>query len=335
MDITYASEFDAKRYGRLIRRAVGLVAVRKSILEWCLAVGGVLFLLSGWMSGYQVSSEKSFIGGFMISFPLMLWLGRRIYAKQYVKAVVRMMGGCTTSQCRLTDGGYETTCGEMSQKMPWKNLGTHYHFFDDGTVVLLMSNGAPTLVLDYLPSFGVGRDELEAVLRTAGLKTLGESKKRKVRIVLASALGAFFVLSNVMGLKDSVKSYRDAMRLQDAQVRLFDLIHGKDDPHRPGQMASPQACVVRALCGEDAPDSFVYLFDPEDGDDKAGLIAQYGDWAYNAFYPCGCKDCHYHPADCDCMKEYETLEFYAESEKGMWLEKVRPIANELYERWVD
>jgi len=331
MDIRFTSEFDAKRYEKLIRWAVGLVAVRKSILEWCLAVGGVLYQLSGWMSGYEVSTESRFLGFFMIFLPLMLRLGRCIYAKQYVKAVVRMMGKETTSQCHLTDSGYETTCGEMSQKMPWKNLGTHYHFFDDDTVVLMMPNGVPTLAMGALRKRGVDRIELEAALRKAGLKTLGESKKRKVRIVLASVLGASFVLFNVWSLAHSVTSYRDTMRLQYVQVRLFELIHGKEDSRRPLQMASPQARVVRAFCGEDVPDSFVYLFDPKDEDDKVGLLAQYGAWAYSAYYPCGCKCCHRHTADCDCLKAFETLESYSEAEKDKWFEKIRPIAKDLYE----
>lgn len=331
MDITYTSEFDAKRYGKIIGRTLGLVAFRRSILCWCLLIGGLVSLATSWMKGFNVSQEKMFFSFFLIFLPLMICLVRRICATQYVKAVARMMGGNTTSHCHLTDDSYEVTCGEMSQKMPWKNLGTHYHFFDDDTVALLQPNGTPSLALGELRARGIGRAELEAVFRAAGMKTLGESKKRKVWMIVSCALGVFFVFTTIMSLAFSVRDRREALRLQDVQTRLFDQIHGKDDPRRPPQFASPQATVVRTVCGEDAPDSLTYLFDPKGEEDKVGLFAQYGERAYVAFYPCGCIGWHDHSADCDCLREAGTLEFYSEAEKEKWLEKVRPIARELYE----
>ncbi len=40
MDITYMSEFDAKRYERLIARALGLGPLRVSFFCWCMEKGG-------------------------------------------------------------------------------------------------------------------------------------------------------------------------------------------------------------------------------------------------------------------------------------------------------
>jgi len=332
MDISYTSEFDAKHYGRLIRRALALVAIRKSV-AWCMLVAGFVLLFATWIAGENAASMSVMkVGFFLIFFPLILWMCRRLAARQYVKVVSRIMGGETTSQCHLTDGGYEVTCGEMSQKTPWKNLGTHYHFFDGDTVVLLQPNGTPSVVLCDLREHGIDRAELEAVFRKSEMKSLGESKKRKVWFVLSCVVGAIFIAIQIPYLMDMLASRQGDLRFEETRLRLFDLVHGKDDPRRPRADDSMSAKVVRALTGDDEPDEVVYLFDPKGEDDKVGLFVRYGNRGYRTYLPCGGTVCS------SVVSAYEygeakapTEEWYAEADKEKWLEKVRPIAKELYE----
>ena len=138
------------------------------------------------------------------------------------------------------------------------------------------------------------------------------------------------VLYSMLTAFSAVVSCRNDMRFDDTQIRLFDLIHGRDNPRRPLPLDAMRAKVVRALTNVGSPDEFIYVFDPKAEHDKVGLLARYGDWSCEAYYPCGCV-CEHFNGYWESLKTNHTSSVYLESEKGMWLEKIRPIAKDLYE----
>ena len=140
------------------------------------------------------------------------------------------------------------------------------------------------------------------------------------------------VLCSMLTAFSAVVSYRNDMRFYDTKIRLFDLIHGKDDPRRPSMsLDAMRTRVVRALADVGSPDEFMYVFDPREENDKVGLKARYGDWSCEAYYPCGCGCAHYN-GYWESLKTNHTSSVYLESERGKWLEKIRPLAKELYEK---
>lgn len=330
MDVTYSSEWDAARYGRLVKKTLALSGHGgASPWTWSMMVGGLLLAFSTWLRG-NGSLECYFICGFLISLPLSYrWVIHR-QIRQYVKIVERQLGGEKVSQKHLTDEAYEVTCGAMSQKMPWKNLGVYFHFFDDAAVAFLQPNCMTSLVLDGLSSHNVDRGELEGVLRRAGMKSLSESKKPKVRKIVQGVFYTGFLALMVYYAAHAVSSCRYGLQCQETQVQLFDLIHGKDDPRRPVPNKSLRGKVARLLTSAGEPDEMLYIFAPEEEFEKVGLYARYGKWSYEAFYPCGCACCQ-NPGYFDHIKELHAPTVYLESEKDKWLEKIRPLANDLYE----
>ena len=106
----------------------------------------------------------------------------------------------------------------------------------------------------------------------------------------------------------------------------------QDDPRRPSaSLDAMRAKVVRALADVGSPDEFMYVFAPKAKSDKVGLLARYGDWSCEAYYPCGCACAHY-KGYWEFLKTSHTSSVYFESDKEKWLEKLRPLAKELYER---
>lgn len=329
MDISYTSEFDAARYGRVIGRMLGLVGYGNSPWTWGVVIAGVSQAFVRWLGGD--GSGASYVGSaFLVAFPLAMGLILRLQVGRYVQAVKRMMSGGAVSECRLTDAGYEVTCEDMMQKLPWKNLAVHYHFFDDDTVVLVHSNNMPSLALYGLSRHGIARRDLEDVFRQAGLKDVFESRKLRIRRALLRIVGIVFVALAALSVAGSVASCQRSVRCFDTHVRLFDLIHGENDPRRPVFGDSLRAKVAHFLANAGEADEYLYVFVPDEEDDKVGLCARYGDWSCEAYFPCGCA-CSQNPGYFDHIKALHKPTVYYESEKAAWLEKIRPIAKDLYE----
>ena len=123
---------------------------------------------------------------------------------------------------------------------------------------------------------------------------------------------------------------RRSVRCFDTHVRLFDLIHGENDPRRPVFGDSLRAKVTHFLANAGEADEYLYVFVPDEEDDKVGLYARYGGWSCEAYFPCGCA-CSQNPGYFDHIKALHKPTVYYESEKAVWLEKIRPIAKDLYE----
>ena len=193
MDISYTSEFDAKRYEAYTRRALGLKALRVSYFSWCMAIFGGFSLFNHWIRHYDFGIFDCVFTVLAVCPLLMLFL-RWVHARQYMKILRRMMCGETTSHCRLTDEGYEVSCGSMSQKLPWKSLAIEYHFFDDDTLALLQVKGQPSIVLFDLTKYGVVRKDLEAVLIQAGVRGRRVSVLCKTWTIVSGVVASLLAL---------------------------------------------------------------------------------------------------------------------------------------------
>ena len=198
MDIAYTSEFDDKRYEMLIRKAVGLGAFRVSYFCWCMAVFGGLSLYSHLARRYDFGVLEGLFVVLAVN-PLLMLLLRWLHAHWYMTILRRMMCGETKSHCRLTDEGYEESCGKMSQKLPWKSIATEYYFFDDDTVALLQARGLPSIVLFDLSKHGVARKELEMMLLQAGVRKRRASVLRRTWGVVAGVIGSLFAMVSAAG----------------------------------------------------------------------------------------------------------------------------------------
>ena len=326
MDITFTSEWDAKRYGQVIGRVNRLVRCNLFPM-WCLVISGVVKMLACWL-GDDLTLESGFLLGLWIIVPCLSYVWFRLAVNWRVKAIERLLSGEKTSVCHLTETAYEVTCGEMSQRLPWKCMGTHYHFFDDDTLVILHKNGGTSLVLCDLSRRGIDRRELEDVLLRSDIKPVLCSRKRKVRKVVLTALGLFFLLMAGLRVSCFVEACRSSVRCWDTRVRLFDLIYGENAPDRPVTGDTCREKVVRLLAGKSRPDEFLYRYDPEEEWDKVGLYARYGDRSYEAFYPCGCA-CAQFPGYFEHVKSLHAPTVYLESEKEKWLAQIRPIVKDL------
>ena len=199
MDISYTSELDAKRYEKLIGKALGLGALRVSYFCWCMAVFGGLSLCGNLIRHHGFGYADWFFLVLAVN-PLLMLLLRRLQARQYMKMLRRTMCGETTSHCRLTDEGYEVSCGKMSQKLPWKSLASEYCFFDDDTVALLQPRGLPSIVLCGLSKHGIARKELEKVLLQAGVGERRVSGLRRTWGIVSSVIGSLLVLVSATGV---------------------------------------------------------------------------------------------------------------------------------------
>lgn len=326
MDVTFSTRFNAKRFARDIKKALTFKGY--ALAFWCLLASWPAFMFASWLEGWPKDKEH------LILLPLfgigLMWLCRHAAVRTYVCQMKQMFGGDTPVTCHITDTGYETVCGDLMQKMPWQKVATHYHFIDDDTVSLLLKRALPVLLLSELREHGIERNELEVAFIKAGLQPAGKSKKRKLRIAISALIGAVVVLCAFLMDCSAVIAYRNGLRCQDTQIRLFDLIHGKEDPRRPVPPDMLRTKVVQLLTGEQAPNDFAYAFDPEDEDDKVGLFARYGDWCCVAYYPCGCTG--WRTRDYwDAMHTNHPSTVYFGPQKEEWLKKIRPLASKLYE----
>ena len=328
MDVTFTVKFDVKQYARDIKRALAFLFRNLIVFYWCLLAAWLVIMFALWLEEWPEGWETL---AWSVPF-LVVCVGicRRFMVFAYVRQVQRMIGNDAPMSCRMTDNGYETVCGDLVQKLPWQKIATYYHFLDNDTVSFMLKRVGVVMVLSDLRKHGVGRDELEEVLRKAGLLPAERSKVRKAVSVISMLLNVFLIAVSLLYAYSAVVSCRSSIRLYDTQIRLFDLIHGKEDSRRPPAFDAMRTKVVQALMDVRGPDEFAYVFDPEDENDRVGLLARYGKWSCAAYYPCGCIREH-ETGYWATMNTNHSSTVYFEADKEKWLKKVRPLAKELYE----
>lgn len=324
MDVTYTGKFDAKRYACAVKKAVAFAARSGAAFEWGLLVLWIARVLAAWLGGW---SEDDWFPVWFLPFLLaLLKCYRCIVVRIYVRQAQRMLGGDVPATCRLTDVGCATTCGDLVQMLPWQKMASHYQFLDEDTVSLMQNRAMPVMVLSDLREHGIGRDELEAVFRKAGLLPAMKSGRRRVWTVILSLIGAALVALALLSVHAAVFGSCWRMRCQDTRIRLFDLVLGPDEERRPPP-DTLRTKVVRLLMDEQAPDELAYVYVPEKEEDRIGLVARYGERCCVAYFPWG-HACIRPKGYWQTLQTNRTGTVYFEPEKAKWLERVRDCLND-------
>ena len=120
------------------------------------------------------------------------------------------------------------------------------------------------------------------------------------------------------------------IRTTQVRARLFRDVHGAMTNCPYVVEASWPSRLVSSFLKTAEPDECLYIFDDEEEEDKVGIFARYGARSYEAYFPCGCA-CEQMPGEFEHIKELHKPTVFFESDKEKWLEKVRPIAKDLYE----
>ena len=335
MDITYTQEFDAKRYRKLLRDVIAVVMRYVTAATWCFAFAGLALGFANWIGGYcdAYSRVAYMVYALSVAAPWLLMLRRRICVTRYMKILLRQMNGATTLECRLTDTCYRVTCGEMEQKIPWESLATHYHFFGDDTVALLMPNAMPTAVIMDLSAKGIDRTAFAKMLRTAGLRTIRESRIWKFNSILSCALGVFMLLMVISHLVLVVTNCKNGIRANFAHERLMEALETYSSCRLEMGADNFRLKVIRTIAGNEKPDELLYVFDDSAENDKMRVLARYGTTCYEIRYPSGHVLIHTQRywSEWDDMFKRTNPVVFREPRKSEWLKKARAYAKKLEE----
>ena len=332
MDLTFQAEYNEERSARVIGRAWAVRTRGATILSWCMGIAGLIWLFGHVM---DVNPEDDLFWCFFLLFYFPFsWFLRWLIVRWYRKAWRTQMGGAKTVNLHFTDDFYECSFGESLIKMPWRTLATSYLFMDDAVVLFLRKS--PCLVLDEadLRAGKVSRAEFETVLRNAGMKSVYELLTRKAAIFLSWLFGFLIVLCAVSCVCSAISNRVLDIRTTQVQARLFREVHGATTNCPYVMEASWPSRLVSSFLKTSEPDECLYIFDDEAKEDKVGIFARYGARSYEAYFPCGCA-CGQPSGYFEHVKDLHKQTVFFESEKEKWLEKVRPIAKDLYESSVD
>ena len=326
MDQTFQREVDEDRSIRAIGRAWSVLSSGRAVFSWFIGLAGLLWLFAHVI---DVNPEgDSFFVFFPLFYFLFRWLLRRKLLRWYRKSWRTQMGGAKTMTCHLTDDFYESSFGESHGKFPWRTLATSYLFMDEAVVLFL--NNSPCLVFHEsdLQAGDIKRTELEDALRNAGLKSVYELLTRKIQIFLMGLLGLFLVLCALPRVSTAIASRECDIRTSQVRALLFREVHGTATDCPYAVDTSWQSRFVSSFLNPSEPDECLYVFNDEEEYDKVGIFARYGERSYESYLPCGCA-CAQPSGYFDRIKELHKPTVFFESEKEKWLEKVRPIANDL------
>ena len=328
MDLTFQTEYDEDRSVRVIGRAWAVRTRGATILSWCMGIAGLI-----WLFGHVMDVNPKgdlFWCIFLLFYPLFAWFWRWLFVRWCRKALRTQMGGAKAVNLHLTHDFYECSFGESLSRIPWRTLATSYLFMNDAVVLFL--HKSPRLVLDEadLRAGNVNRAEFEAALRNAGMKSIYELWTRKVEIILEWIFGLLIILWAVPRVCSSISNRVLDIRTTQVQARLFREVHGATTNCPYVVEASWPSRLVSSFLKTTEPDECLYIFDDEEEEYKVGIFARYGARSYEAYFPCGCA-CEQLSGSFDHIKELHKPTVFLEAEKEKWLEKVRPIAKDLYE----
>ena len=147
--------------------------------------------------------------------------------------------------------------------------------------------------------------------------------------ILSWLLGLSIILCAVPRVCSAVSTRVFDIRTTQMQARLFREVHGPATNCPYVVESSWPSRLVSSFLKTAEPDECLYIFDDEEEEDKVGVFARYGERSYEAYFPCGCA-CEQLSGYFDHIKELHKPTVFLEPEKEKWLEKVRPIAKDLY-----
>ena len=270
-----------------------------------------------------------------LAIALASWLRRRRFRRSVIDTYRKRK--TNLSEYRLSDDGLYCAHGESNATMPWSEFAKYCIAPD--ALYLQCHNGNVICIPDW-SGRGVDGAELAAVLEKAGLKRMGASKVcRLVQGVLFTAvLLAFIVFCVFSTIHRSWGTLRAHIVGIELKRQLHELVFGDasedGNPYSYSRYWKAHCNSVQRLavlcCKFDFGKRY-YIFDENDDEEKVGMAATEGDKLWCVYLPCG-SFCHYDLAKFEEFKERGYFrDFYLESERNKWLEKVRPLAQELCE----
>ena len=240
------------------------------------------------------------------------------------------------SEYRLSDDGLYCAHGVSNATMPWSEFAK---FRIDPDALYLQCHSGNVISVPDWSGRGVNGAELSAVLEKAGLKRMGASKARRFASGALWVMLAFVVFCAFSSIHRSWGTLRAHIVGIELMRQLHELVFGDmsegGNPYSYSRYWKARCNSVQRLAVVRCKFGFgkrYYIFDRNDNEEKVGLAAAEGDKLWCVYLLPPGSSCQYDIAVFEEFKERGYFrDFYPESERDKWLERVRPLAEELRE----
>ena len=239
------------------------------------------------------------------------------------------------AEYRLSDASFYAAQGETKATMPWSEFAKYR--IDPDALYLQCNNGSVVCVPDW-GGRGVDGPELAATLEKAGLKRMGVTRAGCLANGVLCVLLAFVVLGAVVNIPSSWETLRGQIVNTELKRQLYELVWGDGsedgNPYSYSRYWKELGNFVQRLAVSRCKFGFGerwYIFNEDAEYNKVGLAATEGDDVWCVYLPSDAVYL-YTPEEFETIKGCGTFgDFYPESQRGKWLERVRQHAQELRE----
>ncbi|MBR0191059.1 MAG: YcxB family protein [Thermoguttaceae bacterium] len=239
------------------------------------------------------------------------------------------------AEYRLSDESFYAAQGETKATMPWSEFAKYR--IDPDALYLQCNNGSVVCVPDW-GGRGVDESELAATLEKAGLKQMNVTRARRLANAVLWVTFAIIVFGVVITIHRTWETLREHIVNIELKRQLYELVWGDGsedgNPYSYSRYWKERGNFVQRFAVSHCKFGFGerwYIFNEEAEYDKVGLAATEGDDVWCVYLPLGAVvQCT--PEEFETIKEGGTFgDFYPESQRGKWLERVRQHAQELRE----
>lgn len=239
------------------------------------------------------------------------------------------------AEYRLSDEGIYVAHGESMATMPWSEFAKYR--IDPDALYLQCNNGSVVCVPDW-DGRGVDGPELAAALEKAGLKRMNVTRARRLTNGVLCVMFALIVFGSVITIHRSWETLRGQIANIELKRQLYELVWGDGsedgNPYSYSRYWKERGNFVQRLAVSHCKFRFgerCYIFNEDSEYDKVGLAATEGDDVWCVYLPSDAVYL-YTPEEFGTIKGCETFgDFYPESQRDKWLERVRQHAQELRE----
>ncbi len=336
MDLTFIHETDeaemCRQVGRICKLTIRIGgALCLGIVAFAVLTVTTALLLPPGMHRMSVLSALSPL----IALPVVS-LVRWSHCRSILKMWRRRSGH--RDEYRLTDEEFAMTGGAVEIRAKWLDLASHYLIDDDA--LYLFNNGVSAVVVPQWSGRGVSREELAAVLEKAGVAPFSR-KMHPWRRILSAVLAAILVAYGSLGLCATLLALREMGTKVELERRLLETVLDGGNENPFASYWDRLRCPVRGWIADRLSgghgkvyEKYEYIFDPESSFDKVGLVAFEKETVRVVFLPCNCL-MNYDRKGWENHCPWEQGVLFGEDDRAAWLEKVRPLADDLADIWED
>lgn len=294
------------------------------------------FLSELLVEGFVLQSGMSLSGFILLCLLIVVltgWFRRRRFRRCIMDTYRKRK--TNLAEYRLSDASFYVAHGESMATMPWSEFAKYR--IDPDALYLQCNNGSVVCVPDW-GGRGVDGPELAAVLEKAGLKRMGVTRSGCLTNGVLCVLLVFVVLTAVVNIPNSWETLRWHMVNTELKRDLYELVWGDGsedgNPYSYSRYWKERHNFVQRLAVSRCKFGFGerwYIFNEDAEYNKVGLAATEGDDMWCVYLPSDAVYL-YTPEEFETIKGCETFgEFYPESQRDKWLERVRQHAQELRE----